>query len=302
VLLRRAKTGEPRVPDDLASLFAAERSRPEAVPSAVEERVWGRVGATIGFVPPGGGDGGPGDGGSAGGEASGSGGATAGASDLGSGAGDLGGGTLAAPVDMAATLTATSGASGVIATSWLATTTAKIAIGAALALAGIGGAAIARAPSSTPDARPQVVEAEPSLGPNAPRPPVRMEPAPPQQQPRLEESSPETPSEAKATGSSAPSPSAPSRDAELAEERELLEQSRGALGSGDASGAMALLARHAARHPRGRLGDEREALWIRALVQAGRREEARARFEAFRTRSPGSLLIPAMEAAIGGSR
>jgi hypothetical protein len=87
------------------------------------------------------------------------------------------------------------------------------------------------------------------------------------------------------------------RDGSLAAERAVLEIARNAVGRGEGAVALRALERHAAEFPRGRLAEEREALAVQALELAGRRSEARARAEQFRSRFPKSLL----RAAIAGT-
>ncbi|APR85801.1 Hypothetical protein A7982_11150 [Minicystis rosea] len=89
------------------------------------------------------------------------------------------------------------------------------------------------------------------------------------------------------------------RDASLAAERRLLEEALRALGEGRSAAALELLERHVREFPRGRLGEEREALFVRALARAGRVEEARARASHFRASHPNSILLPAIEATLG---
>lgn len=90
-----------------------------------------------------------------------------------------------------------------------------------------------------------------------------------------------------------------SSSSSLAAERALLDDARGALGSGDAARALGLLDDHARRFPRGQLGEEREALAIQALVALGRTDEARARAVRFKAASPNSLFLPAIEGSVG---
>lgn len=90
------------------------------------------------------------------------------------------------------------------------------------------------------------------------------------------------------------------RDSELARERALIETARTALSRKQADG-IELLQRHAQLFPRGRLAEERESLFVQALVQAGRIEEARRSGVSFRTRWPHSLLLPVIDAALGAS-
>jgi outer membrane protein assembly factor BamD (BamD/ComL family) len=89
-----------------------------------------------------------------------------------------------------------------------------------------------------------------------------------------------------------------SHDTALAAERVLLETARAALARGQRATAVDALERHAREFPRGRLGEEREGLWIQALVGAGRVDEARERFRRFRKSYPRSMLIPAFEASL----
>lgn len=87
----------------------------------------------------------------------------------------------------------------------------------------------------------------------------------------------------------------------LAEERALLSSARSALMSGQGAAALRLLNEHAQRFPAGRLSEERESLIIQALARTGNMSAARQRFEAFRARSPRSIFLPALQAAVGVS-
>jgi hypothetical protein len=88
------------------------------------------------------------------------------------------------------------------------------------------------------------------------------------------------------------------RTAQLDAERALLDAARSALVGGDSDGALQLLERHAKAFPRPLLGEERDALFVQALVRAGRFDEARGRADAFRRSAPESLLRSAVESAI----
>jgi hypothetical protein len=99
---------------------------------------------------------------------------------------------------------------------------------------------------------------------------------------------------------SAPLPTA-SADTFVAERR-VLDAARTALTRGDVTAALSSLAEHEKTYPAGTLSEEREALYVRSLVEAGRIDEARARAARFRGRWPRSLLLPAVEAAIDGER
>ncbi|WP_437954182.1 hypothetical protein WME98_20415 [Sorangium sp. So ce296] len=78
----------------------------------------------------------------------------------------------------------------------------------------------------------------------------------------------------------------------------LLGRADAALGAGRALEALDLLERHARRYPRGSSTEQREALAVRVLVVAGRRDEAAARAERFRTAFPDSLFLPSLDAAL----
>jgi hypothetical protein len=93
--------------------------------------------------------------------------------------------------------------------------------------------------------------------------------------------------------------SAPPPPSSLAAERALLDDARGALGSGDAARALAVADELGHRFPRAQLGEEREAIAIQALVALGRYDEARARAKQFHDASPSSLFAPVIDAAIG---
>jgi hypothetical protein len=81
----------------------------------------------------------------------------------------------------------------------------------------------------------------------------------------------------------------PAKAPDLGEEIAMLDRARKALGSGDASGALALLDAHSASGAK-RLGAEATLLRIEALVRAGRRAEARALAERFVAANPTSAL------------
>jgi len=81
-------------------------------------------------------------------------------------------------------------------------------------------------------------------------------------------------------------------------ERKMLDGARGALARGEHAEAMRGLEEHAKKFANGRLVEEREALRVRTLADSGRRDEALAAAAGFRTRWPGSVLLPAVEAAV----
>jgi len=94
------------------------------------------------------------------------------------------------------------------------------------------------------------------------------------------------------------SASARPRGADLAAERAILDVARTALARGDGPGSLAAAQDHARKFPRGALAEEREAIAVQALVLKGDIPEARERAEKFGRAFPGSLLLPAVAAAV----
>ena len=90
-----------------------------------------------------------------------------------------------------------------------------------------------------------------------------------------------------------PRPAAP-RDA-FAVELALLQRAHTDYTHRDLTGALALLAKHARRFPRGRLAEEREALRVRSLLAAGRTAEAHRVAAAFATEFPRSALLQRLD-------
>jgi outer membrane protein assembly factor BamD (BamD/ComL family) len=83
-------------------------------------------------------------------------------------------------------------------------------------------------------------------------------------------------------------------------ERELLllEQARTRLSEGHAQATLDLLRAHRGQYPGSALAQEREALAVKALVAAGRAQEARQLADAFVQRFPGSVLRSSVENAV----
>jgi RNA polymerase sigma-70 factor (ECF subfamily) len=79
----------------------------------------------------------------------------------------------------------------------------------------------------------------------------------------------------------------------------LMRRATAALGDGQPAAALALAQRHAKKYPGSRRLQEREALAIRALASLGRRSEAEAHAESFRRAYPQSLLLNAIDSALG---
>ncbi|MBK8215749.1 MAG: hypothetical protein IPK71_18620 [Myxococcales bacterium] len=97
-------------------------------------------------------------------------------------------------------------------------------------------------------------------------------------------------------GVSAPAPSA-SGD-RLSAERNVLDAARVALASGEPNQAVALADRHKRDFPQGALVEEREAIATKALVDAGRHAEARARGAAFERRFPQSAMLRSVRSSL----
>lgn len=109
--------------------------------------------------------------------------------------------------------------------------------------------------------------------------------------------------EAASTAHAAALPSAPSgasstRASQLSAERILLDEARAAIAQGDPARAIDRLERHRRTFPAPLLAEERDAMWVQALVKAGRYDEARAHASAFRKRSPDSLFSSVVDSAI----
>ena len=95
-------------------------------------------------------------------------------------------------------------------------------------------------------------------------------------------------------------PKAPSRD--LVKERGILDEARGALRQGKVSRALTLVSRHRKRYPRGALVEERESLWVSALVDAGKSKNAIKRGARFLKRYPRSIHRASVERSLERAR
>lgn len=95
-------------------------------------------------------------------------------------------------------------------------------------------------------------------------------------------------------------PLGPVRSSLHAGTRELsqLEKARTLLSDGHAAATLAMLRSHVARYPRSALEQERQALYIKALVAADQMAEARKRAAAFVRRFPKSTLRGSVENAV----
>jgi outer membrane protein assembly factor BamD (BamD/ComL family) len=106
------------------------------------------------------------------------------------------------------------------------------------------------------------------------------------------------PEQPTAISTATPIASAYSSAAQLDAERALLDDARHALTHGDAARAVEDLRSHERAYTKPLLGEEHDALLVEALVRAGRYDEARTKADAFRRKTPGSLFMSAVDAAI----
>lgn len=104
--------------------------------------------------------------------------------------------------------------------------------------------------------------------------------------------------EAETPANPAPSASVAVARSSLSDERALLDRARRQLASAEPQRALTFLEQHSQRYARGALVEEREAMWVNVLVLLGRKAEAKARGEAFRSRFPNSLMGANVRAAL----
>ena len=156
-----------------------------------------------------------------------------------------------------------------------------VSTGALVATSG-GGDAVH--PSAPPAPTPAAALAPAPAAEPEPQP----EPVQPVEPPRVAARAP-VPSATAATSVGALEPSESERkQSQLLEESRALSAARDALRRGDAAGALATVEAVRARFPASVLGQEREALTIQALAQAGQRDAARSRARAFLAKFPKS--------------
>lgn len=96
----------------------------------------------------------------------------------------------------------------------------------------------------------------------------------------------------------APAADAPRGRSKLAREQALLEVARTALSRRNPVQALTALQEHEARFPRASLTEEREVLFILALLGAGREDEAKDRAATFKERYPRSMQMPIVDGAL----
>ena len=99
-------------------------------------------------------------------------------------------------------------------------------------------------------------------------------------------------------------PSKPRReDAQesYAAELELMRNAHTAYAAHDYTSALVLVGEHARRFAGGLLTEEREALRVRCLLAAGRKNQARLAADAFASRFPRSVLLRRLQAEVGST-
>ncbi len=75
---------------------------------------------------------------------------------------------------------------------------------------------------------------------------------------------------------------------------ELLDEARRALGAREFQRALRTLSQHQRRFPKSQLAEERDALRVRALDGAGRKDAAKRAISGFEERHPDSVLAPSL--------
>jgi hypothetical protein len=193
-------------------------------------------------------------------------------------------GRAAAAAAAAGTGTGTGAGTGIVA----GVTAAKVApIVIAAFVAGGGAGAVIQAQRTTPAPKPVVTA--PVV---TPPPPVESV-VPVIPTPSVSSSAPVV-----SSVTAPPRPGA-GNDTDLGAERALVDRARMALARGQPGAALEALDAHARAYPRGRLAEEREAMAVQALAQAGRTDEARARATRFRAAYPKSVFSSVVDAAVG---
>jgi len=163
-----------------------------------------------------------------------------------------------------------------------------ISLGLAVAVGAVGGAAAWNALRPVP--KPEIVYVDREVA--APLPAVISSTTVPPSLP----SAPVTSKEPARAAVLSPASVIP--DGQLAAERGLLDVARTALARGNGEDALAASSRHEKRYPSGALAEEREAMAIQALILLERYDQARVRGASFHQRFPGSVLAPAVDAAL----
>jgi hypothetical protein len=131
----------------------------------------------------------------------------------------------------------------------------------------------------------------------APAPPVASLP-PPAPEPALAPSPSEPPPTPTVRRTVVVTPPSPARDKSLERERKLVEMARTSLARGQTADALGALRRHQRSFPKGQLAEERDSLWVAALVASGDPVQAREHAARFRRQHPHSLFAPVVDQAI----
>ena len=140
---------------------------------------------------------------------------------------------------------------------------------------------------------PRVATVEPSpRRPASALPTVSPEVPPPV--PRRPASSP--------TPAATPPPSASAHDVDLRAEVELIDRATAALRRDEPGGALAVLAEHARRFPRGQLANERRAYRAVALCSSGKGPQGRAEARLVRASTASKSLLAWLDDACGAAR
>ncbi len=134
--------------------------------------------------------------------------------------------------------------------------------------------------------------------PPSPSPAAREQPPAPAQEARPARKPQPAPASPPPIVEQAATEPRPDLDAALGAERMLMEQANTSLVRRQPREALAALEQHLARFPQGQLAEERESLWIQALLAAGDRPAAAVRARTFKARYPSSIFLPAVEALI----
>jgi hypothetical protein len=247
---------------ELEAFLAPERRRPDP-PADVQNEVFSRVGATLGWF----GGPGPGPGGSSppGGAAPG---------------GHISGGTAGAH------------AAGAVAKGTLAKTIATLIVG------GVIGSGVHEVYDRVTHRRADHAPIAVIAPPRAPSPPP---PAPaPVVEPQPEPAAPNVvrPENPRPRAEHVAKTEARERDRNLAAERALIEQARTALARTQGASALAALERHARDFPQGELEEERESLRVQALVGLEQFDQARKAGARFHRRFPRSIFGAVVDEAL----
>ena len=256
-----------RLSPELEAFLAPERRRPDP-PAGVQNEVFSRVGATLGWF----GGPGPGPGGSA-------------PPGGGAPAGHVSGGIAGAH------------AAGAVAKGALLKTVATLVVG------GMIGAGVHEAYDRTTDRRGEHARVAVVAPPAAPATPPAT-PAPPPPAPEIAPPpEPAAPHPVRAENPPARAEhvaktEARERDRNLAAERGLIEQARTALAREQGAAALAVLDRHARDFPQGELEEERESLRVQALVGLEQFDQARKAGVRFRRRFPRSIFGAVVDEAL----